>query len=62
MYYILQIFIDRDPVFFSKILNYLRTKEIDLRFVFRFADVFSFAINLNKCFCYVSRQCSDSGA
>ncbi len=27
----LQIFIDRDPLLFRRILNYLRTKEIDLK-------------------------------
>ena len=26
-----QIFIDRDPQMFARILNYLRTKEVDLK-------------------------------
>ena len=30
--YMFQIFIDRDPVLFEKVLKYLRTKEVDLRY------------------------------
>jgi len=53
----LQIFIDRDPVFFSKILNYLRTKDIDLRFVLSFLlNTFIFAAELNSVI-YVYAMC-----
>jgi len=49
----LQMFIDRDPVFFSKILNYLRTKDIDLRFVFTFLAPSSVAANFYKVYVFV---------
>lgn len=47
----MQKFIDRDPELFRHILNYLRTKQIDLKFVSPF---FTFHLLINLSFSGVS--------